>query len=236
MGTSPFLTARLAFNRAHPRSYYSNRKHCASATAPLRPVQPSANTIVLDWDDTLMCTSYYIKRNKLLSPAEREQFSKLGSIVSNFLTLCLAKGDVYIITNSTEGWLLSTAEHVLQMDLDVFNEVNLISTREMYGRVGHIAMHEWKLKAFEELNAVVRDSKCLLAIGDNDNDIQGALRYKDVYQGLVVSTGKFVEKPSNVEELVNEIKVIANMFDTLIRKECRVWFDKTGVVIEEEVD
>ena len=237
MGTSPLLTARLAFNNAtsHKSNSYSNRSHFTHQHHH-RPLHPSSNTIVLDWDDTLMCTSYYIKRNKRLTPSERDSYMKLGSIVTNFLMLCASKGDVYIITNSTVGWLLSTAEHVLEMNLDVFNDINIISTREMYERVGHINMNEWKLKAFEELNGVVMNSKCLIAIGDNYNDIKGALKYKDVYEGLVVSTGKFIEKPRNVEELVNELKVIANMFDKLINTECSVWFNEEGVVIEEEVN
>jgi hypothetical protein len=161
---------------------------------------------------------------------------KLGSIVTNFLSLCASKGDVYIITNSTVGWLLLTAEHVLKMNLDVFNDINIISTREMYESFTTITMDEWKLKAFEELNGVVRNSKCLVAIGDNYNDVKGAMKYKGVYDGLIVSTGKFMEKPRSVEELINEIKVMANMFDKLIRKECSVWFNGEGVVIEEEVD
>ena len=240
MGTSPLLTARLAFNNTTSRksNSYSNRNHFTPYhhQQQLRPLYSLSNTIVLDWDDTLMCTSYYIKRNKQLTLLERDQYMKLGSIVTNFLTLCVSKGDVYIITNSTVGWLLSTAEHVLRMNLDVFNDINIISTREMYESFSSINMDEWKLKAFEELNGVVRNSKCLIAIGDNYNDIKGAMKYKGVYDGLVVSTGKFIEKPRNVEELVDEIKVVANMFDKLIRKECSVWFNGEGVVIEEEVD
>ena len=236
MGTSPLLTARLAFNNttSHRSNSYSNRNHYTQHQQQPRPLYPSTNTIVLDWDDTLMCTSYYIKRNKQLTSSEREQYMKLGSIVTNFLTLCISKGDVYIITNSTVGWLLSTAEHVLRMNLDVFNDINIISTREMYESFPNISMDEWKLKAFEELNGVVRNSKCLVAIGDNNNDVKGAMKYKGVYDGLIVSTGKFVEKPRNVEELINEIKVMANMFDKLIKKECSVWFNEEGVVIEEE--
>ena len=54
MGTSQFLTAKIAFGsmESPKNQVYSNRQ------------VKEPNTFILDWDDTLMCTSFLLGKNK----------------------------------------------------------------------------------------------------------------------------------------------------------------------------
>ena len=63
--------------------------------------------IILDWDDTLLCTSFLAARNGLdftteikLNRRDKEKISTLEDSVLKLLTLCVEKGDTYIITNA----------------------------------------------------------------------------------------------------------------------------------------
>ena len=64
---------------------------------------------ILDWDDTLMCTSFISLKSQPLSKEEQNQILNLGNIVSIFLSQCLKYGRVIILTNSSENWVKGTS-------------------------------------------------------------------------------------------------------------------------------
>ena len=77
MGSTQFLTAKLAFSSYQERSYsFSNR------------IPNKESTIILDWDDTLMSTTYLLGKNKILNEEDIKVYKLLGEEVKKFITLC----------------------------------------------------------------------------------------------------------------------------------------------------
>lgn len=61
---------------------------------------------IFDWDDTLLCTSFLSALHFLdLSPEIKEMLTKLDETCVKLLTMTSDRGDVYIITNATKGWV-----------------------------------------------------------------------------------------------------------------------------------
>ena len=70
MGYNQFLTAKLAFSSHQESSYsFSNR------------IPNKASTIILDWDDTLMSTTYLLGKNKILNEEDIKVYKLLGEEV-----------------------------------------------------------------------------------------------------------------------------------------------------------
>lgn len=61
---------------------------------------------IFDWDDTLLCTSFLSALNFLdLTPEIKDMIRKLDEMVAKLIELTTSKGEVYIITNATKGWV-----------------------------------------------------------------------------------------------------------------------------------
>ena len=147
MGSSQFLTAKLAFASDDDYSYsnvYSNRNQ-------------SKNMVILDWDDTLMCTSFLLSRNKHLSSDEESLVFQLGKKVERFLSFLKSIGQVIIITNSTRAWVKKTAENYLGISLLILKDVFLYSTRERFK--DQIPIELWKREAYKEIESKIKKFK-----------------------------------------------------------------------------
>jgi hypothetical protein len=61
---------------------------------------------IFDWDDTFLCTSFLSALNFLdLTNEVKEVIKKLDEIVEKLIQLTISRGEVYIITNATKGWV-----------------------------------------------------------------------------------------------------------------------------------
>jgi hypothetical protein len=61
---------------------------------------------IYDWDDTLLCTSFLTALDFTgLPPDSLELIRRLDAAVSKLLELSSSRGEVYIITNATKGWV-----------------------------------------------------------------------------------------------------------------------------------
>ena len=91
---------------------------------------------ILDWDDTLMCTYFISLKTHGLSEEEQNIVSNLGKVVTIFLKECSKYGKVIIMTNSCEDWMRKTAENYLKIKPETFNNIQKISTRDKYLKIG----------------------------------------------------------------------------------------------------
>ena len=62
----------------------------ANNTSPKKSPQNSRNETVflLDWDDTLMCTTFVLNRSLVLTEEEEKIINSLGEVVTIFLEEC----------------------------------------------------------------------------------------------------------------------------------------------------
>ena len=213
MGSSQFLTAKLAFASDDDYSYsnvYSNRNQ-------------SKNMVILDWDDTLMCTSFLLSRNKHLSSEEESLVFQLGKKVERFLSFLKSIGQVIIITNSTRAWVKKTAENYLGISLLIFKDVFLYSTRERFK--DQIPIELWKREAYKEIESKIKRCKCVICIGDSMNDIEEAKKIKQSFPEIKVATVKFMEKPNDPHDMINEIDSVMKNFQNLFNTDYNMYFE-----------
>ena len=109
----------------------------ASLSEGVPKTSKKETVFILDWDDTLMCTSFMKLKLQHLSESEKNLILNLGKIVSEFLSHCQEYGKIIILTNSTQKWVNKTAKEYLGLgDLSEKN-IKIISTRDKYFKKGY---------------------------------------------------------------------------------------------------
>ena len=174
-------------------SYVSNSKQPPQKTSKNNKKE---TVFILDWDDTLMCTSFISSKTKSLSDEEKNIITNLGKIVSIFLKECLKYGNIIIMTNSSEKWLKKTAENYLKIEKDIIGNIKIISTRDRYYKKG-INPAKWKELALGEILLKYGDKiENLICGSDSESDIEVFKNISKINEDINISTIKFKTKPS----------------------------------------
>ena len=163
--------------------------------------KPSKSTkketlFILDWDDTLMCTSFISLKSSALSEEEKNIVGILGITVSKFLEECSKYGNIIIMTNSSQEWMIKTAKNYLKLNPKIFENIKVISTRDKYLKKG-IEKKRWKEIALEELiSKFGHKIENLICATDSKNDIEVFSNISKGNHEINISTIKFKSKPS----------------------------------------
>lgn len=98
---------------------------------------------IIDWDDTLMCTTFV--SHKVLGLSDDEQYivSNLGKVVLNFFKECNKYGKIIILTNSSNEWIKKSTKDYLKIGHESFDNITIISTLDRYLKKG-IEKKKWK--------------------------------------------------------------------------------------------
>lgn len=182
----------------------------------------SYNTLfIFDWDDTFFFTTYLSSNLNNFSPsmAKKQNLSikdqKKIELIEYYLKLifdiALKRGIVFIITNSSEGWVQETAKRYYPQLYSLLNKVNIISARALYENKYPNNREMWKLRAFEDIQKKYKLDKNkltnIISIGDNENEIQASKILAGKFNNAIVKTIKFREEPDLIE-LIKELKLI----------------------------
>ena len=217
MGTN-FITAKIAFDEPSSKiKSFSQSNNISKKT--------NYNIIILDWDDTLFSTSYFLLKNKKLTIEEQQLFFKLGECVSKFINLSKSFGKVFIITNSTKKWLYKTAYNYLKINENLLDEVNVISARENFNEE-IVPKHMWKSLIFKQLYKYFELSDSIVCISDSINDINEGKKLKTIFKNNNISTIKFINKPSPIQN-IKEINLIIENLGKIINS-------NYNMILEEE--
>ena len=175
----------------------------------------SETLFILDWDDTLMCTSFISSKNKPLSDEEKNIILNLGKIVNKFLKECDKYGTFIIMTNSTERWMKKTAENYLKIKKEHIENIKIISTRDKYLKKG-IEINKWKELALEEILLKYEDFiKNIILGSDSENDIEVFKKISKKNKQINVSTIKFKTKPTPII-MIKEIEYLTKKLYQII--------------------
>ena len=217
MGTN-FITAKIAFDEPSSKiKSFSQSNNISKKT--------NNNIIILDWDDTLFSTSYFLLKNKKLTIEEQQLFFKLGECVSKFINLSKYFGKIFIITNSTKKWLYKTAYNYLKINENLLDEVNVISARENFNEE-IVPKHMWKSLIFKQLYKYFELSDSIVCISDSINDINEGKKLKTIFKNNNISTIKFINKPSPIQN-IKEINLIIENLGKIINS-------NYNMILEEE--
>ena len=170
---------------------------------------------ILDWDDTLMCTTFVQRKIRGLSDEELKIVNNLGKVVDIFLKECSKYGKIIIMTNSSKDWVKKTIQNYLNLRHDEFNNVKIISTRDIYLKKD-INKKKWKEMALEELFAKYGDKiENLICASDSEQDIDLFKDIKKRKKEINISTIKFKSKPSPLV-MIKEIEYLNKYLSEII--------------------
>lgn len=174
--------------------------------------------IIFDWDDTLLCTSFITpngiyKDDSELCEKDKEMISQLEISVSKLLSLCIERGDVFIITNAAPGWIEYSAEKYYPSIKEILKKVNIISARGEYEKEFPGDSRMWKIQAF--LNMQKNFDSCLITniicFGDSFIEMEAAQILASKFSKAFIKSIKFRENPKP-DELHRQICLVYDQF------------------------
>jgi hypothetical protein len=185
----------------------------------LTPAKKNQSIIILDWDDTLLCTSYLITLGiKSMTPTIKCILKPLDEVASQLLKKASSCGNTFIITNAEEGWVQHSAQVFLPKTFAAIeeNDITIISARSCYEKIYPEEKQRWKQEAFLSLleqyeREIVTNLVC---IGDSSVEIDAAYHFAKQFDKALVKTIKFKELPKP-EELLKQQKLMLDKFDQI---------------------
>jgi hypothetical protein len=170
---------------------------------------------IFNWDDTLFFTTHInpSENNTFFyeSQSEKKFMNRIEFYVSEILNKALSKGEVFIITNSGDGWVHACAQFYYPNLIPILEKINIISARDTYQKEYPNDPTTWKIKTFNDLKKRFNFEKCIVSniicIGDNNCEIIAAQKLGEEFKNCLVKTIKFREKP-NLKELIKQIILI----------------------------
>ena len=180
--------------------------------------------IIFDWDDTLLPTSFLysesiLKEEVKFNEIENQQIFELENYVCLLLYKAVEKGDVYIITNSGNGWVELTAKRFYPSILPILERITIISAREQYEKIYPDNRRQWKIDAFLHLHNLVNTNLInnIICIGDSMLEIEAGKILASKFKEAFIKNIKFQEAPK-LDELLKQLKLVYNKFECIYSK------------------
>lgn len=190
------------------------------------PKKRTHNSIILfDWDDTLLCSSYLMKhsffeneqnvQNKI-SDSHKEKIAKLEFQVLRVLTIALTYGDVYIITNASQGWVEYSANKFFPSITKLLSQITIISARTLYGEQYPEDSRMWKISTFSKV-AEIYDKNIvtnIICMGDSYLEMEAAQKMSSLFKEVFLKTVKFREDPKP-EQIIKQLSLVSEQFKAI---------------------
>ena len=175
--------------------------------------------IILDWDDTLLPTSFLspggiFNLDIKLSKNDSEKLAKIEKEVSNLLNSAIEKGEVFIITNADKGWVEFSANKFYPSIVGILSKIKIISAREEYGNVFPGDSAKWKIQTFLDLQKYINLNLVtnLLCFGDSIIEIKAGKILASKFREAFIKTIKFKEAPK-LDDLFKQLNLVNQQFN-----------------------
>jgi len=183
-----------------------------------KDVGKESTVIFVDWDDTLLCSSFLSGAGYRLdsvlegtSPLDRE-LKDLESSVVSLLRLAMTFGDVHVVTNAETGWVQLSAKKFLPGVVPLFGQVKVLSARSTYESMFPDSPVKWKFCAFQEkLFTDPKSPKNVISFGDSHVEREAVRAVTRGLPNTKTKSVKFAEKPS-MEQLRRQLELVINCF------------------------
>jgi len=185
----------------------------------LQPKKKSQNVFIFDWDDTIFCTSFIgdIPLSKLSADIQLA-VQLLDHTASRILQKATRAGDVFIITNSDEGWVEQSSKFTLPKTYEILQrkKINVISARKNYKNSFPNDLCRWKLEAFLKLKEQFDDEVTtnLVVVGDSDIEMKAGHALHQKFKQCIFKTVKLKGCPK-IDELIRQLKIVLKLFDEI---------------------
>mmetsp|Transcript_15747 Transcript_15747/g.38069 ORF Transcript_15747/g.38069 Transcript_15747/m.38069 type:complete len:255 (-) Transcript_15747:356-1120(-) len=186
--------------------------------------------ILLDYDDTLLPTSYL--RSLQLLPQSTDPWDGPGELCNSVRSvlksldteaarlLCLLKksGNLILITNGVEGWIARTAPHFLPETWEEIQTVQHYSARHKHSGESDCPFY-WKQKAyFDEMRTHSYGRQAymnVVSIGDSPVEREALVRSSGHFANAIPKSVKLAEQPEP-GVLQQELGTLAAHLSTLV--------------------
>jgi len=183
-----------------------------------KEIGKEATVIFVDWDDTLLCSSYLSGAGYRLdsvmessSPLERE-LKDLETSVISLLRLAMSFGDVHVVTNAETGWVQLSAKKFLPGVIPILDRIKVLSARSTYESSFPDSPVKWKFCAFQErLFSDPKSPKNVISFGDSHVEREAVRAVTRGLPNTKTKSVKFAEKPS-MEQLRRQLELVVNCF------------------------
>lgn len=188
---------------------------------------PSSNkkktVIFVDWDDTLLCSSYLSGRGLRLdsdihtSDTILDELKLLEQCVTQLLKIAQTYGNVHVVTNAETGWVQLSAKKFIPGVLPLLSDVTVLSARSTYEPMFPDSPLKWKYFAFQDrlvghFSHEAQDIfKNIISFGDSHVERQAVRAVTRGFSNINTKSVKFAEKPS-MEQLRRQIELVTNCF------------------------
>jgi len=183
---------------------------------------PVESTVIfVDWDDTLLCSSYLsgqgLRLDTELAPSHEvaRELKDLEVSVISLLRLAKMYGDVHVVTNAETGWVQLSAKKFIPGVVPLLDEVNVLSARSAYESMFPDSPIKWKFYAFQEklcdVFAKSQTPKNIISFGDSHVEREAVRAVTRGLPNTKTKSVKFAEKPS-MEQLRRQLELVTNCF------------------------
>ena len=121
--------------------------------------------------------------------------------------------------------MFKTAYNYLKINENILDDVNVISARENFNEE-IVPKHLWKSLIFKQLYKFFEFSDSIVCISDSINDINEGKKLKTIFKNINISTIKFINKPSPIQN-IKEINLIIENLGKIINS-------NYNMILEEE--
>lgn len=188
--------------------------------------------LILDWDDTLLPTSWIEAQGLRLSndcistETQRQQLHLMAERAALTLHVAKSYGTVVIVTNAEHGWIELSCEKFMPTLLHALKDVKILSARSRYESQGVAQPCIWKLLAFDgEIGlffggGIEHDSpgcvrRNVISVGDSPYEREALIRVTDRLSNSWAKSFKLTEKPT-AEEFLSEHEILCSCLGDIV--------------------
>ena len=212
--------------------YVANDDSAMEVDAPqevsVKDTLKETTTIIFDWDDTLLPSSWLsVKGLRLDYPAQLPQdvldeLTTHQESVCAVLTKAMQCGTVVIITNAETGWVELSAQRFMPRVAPLLASICVFSARSTFEPMFPDNPLQWKVAAFKQLVGQtqprnIMDSaenlmRSVISFGDSVHERDAVRKVTANLGSTFTKSVKFVEQP-NLEQLRREVDLVRNCLD-----------------------
>jgi phosphoglycolate phosphatase-like HAD superfamily hydrolase len=174
-------------------------------------------SIIFDWDDTLLCTSYLSTSQQSPGGKTSDLLLAIAQAGRRLLETAQQLGQVFIVTNAMINWVDYSARKWVPELLPVLDGIQVISAREKYEARYPRTIGEWKLQTFLEVQRRLGSEAVtnFVSVGDSVFELEAATAIGRMFPQAIIKTVKFREEPTP-KELLRELELMGSQLYDIV--------------------
>ena len=202
----------------------------STSIEPINKININENLILLDWDDTILPTSWLAKNKITIDAVIHSDFMEDLSIHQNccyeFFTEVIKHAKIIIISNAEQGWVELSCQKFLPRIWPLISKIKIVSARTSYITIANCPF-TWKELAFRvQIEVYVKNNlnivKNIISIGDAVYERNALILVskdlKDMASNYYIKSIKFAETP-NIFLLIQQLDTVSSNITQIIEKD-----------------